>query len=151
MPTAPGSPGRRAPGSANASAQGRCGLFPIHVRRRMGLGTDPGTLGDATLWPSDQRAAGGGHHADSDDRRRTVGNPAMPREADIRLDNLDGFGGSGDIGACRDRRCRVGTEAISPRISGQLHDGPRPRVAAHVPAVRRDADDRNASRSQPGG
>ena len=88
------------PRSANASAQGRCGLFHIHVRRRMDLGTDQGTLGGATLWPSHQRAVGGGHHADSDGRIVTVGDRAIPSEADIRLNDFDGSGGSGDIGAC---------------------------------------------------
>src|SRR5215831_6045565 len=85
------------PGSSNASAQGRCGLFPNHVRRRMDFGTDQGTLGSATLWPSDRRAVGSGHHADSDGRVRTVGDKAIPGEADIWLDDLDGAGGSGDI------------------------------------------------------
>ena len=33
---------------------------------------------------------------------------------------------------------------ISPRVSGQLRDGPRPRVAADGRAVRRGADDRHA-------
>ena len=135
------------PRSANASAQGRCGLFPIHVRRRMDLGTDQGTLGGATLWPSDRRVVGGGHHADSDGRVGAVGDPSIPREAGIRLNDLDGSGGSGDIAACRVGGGRVGTGVFSARVSGELRDGPRPRVVADVRAVCRDADDRGASRS----
>ena len=68
----------------------------------MGLGTDQGTLGDSRLWLSERHVVGGGHHADSDGRVGTVGtvgDPAIPREADIRLDDLDGSGGSGDISA----------------------------------------------------
>ena len=57
----------------------------------MDLGADKGTLGGATLWASDRRAVGGGHHADSDGRIVTVGDQAIPGEADIRLDDLDGY------------------------------------------------------------
>jgi hypothetical protein len=40
-----------------------------------------------------------------------------------------------------------GMAVTSPRVSGELRDGPRSRVAADVRAVCRDADDRDASRS----
>src|SRR5262249_14534548 len=46
-----------------------------------------------------------------------------------------------------DSRGRVGTGVTSPRVSGELRDGPRSRVAADVRAVCRDADDRDACRS----
>jgi hypothetical protein len=42
---------------------------------------------------------------------------------------------------------RVGAAVTSPRVSCELRDGPRPRVAAHVRVVCRNADDRDASRS----
>src|SRR6516162_5473431 len=95
------------------------------VRRRIDLGTDQRTLGGAPLWPSDRRAVGGGHHADSDGGVGTVGDSAIPREADIPLDDLDGSGGSGSIGACRVGRGRVGAGVISPRISQEFRDDPR--------------------------
>ena len=139
------------PRSANASAQGRCGLFPIHVRHRVDLGTDQRTLGGATLWPSNRRAVGGGHHADSDGPVGTVGDPAIPRKVDIRLDDLDRSGGSGDIGACRVSGGRLVEGVSSPRVSGELRHGPRPRVAADAPVLCRNADARDASRSQPRG
>ena len=57
----------------------------------MDFGTDPRTLGGATLWPFHRRAVGSGHHADSDGHVGTVGDPGIPREADIGLDDLDGL------------------------------------------------------------
>src|SRR5215469_11242985 len=115
----------------------------------MDLGADQGTLGGATLWASNRRAVGSDHHADSDGRVGPVGDPGIPREAKFRLDNLDGSGGSADIGACRVSGGCVGAGVISPRVSGELRDGPRSRVAAYVPAVCCNADARGASRSQP--
>jgi hypothetical protein len=92
----------------NAS-QSRCRLFLARLCSRMGLGTDPRTLGDAEVRSRDGPARRSCHHADRDVH---LGDETLQHPPDSRLDNHDGPSGAGDIASCRGRGRLMGARAI---------------------------------------